>query len=197
MQMDDVRDVKGLSSRAALGARYLQRPGIRAVLWGCVAATAAVIFAFSSQVGSSSALVSQAVADFIIRLVEGNAVEAGEASAGVYSFVTQLVRKRAHFAEFALLGCCLRLLAGACGWRRPTRLCWLIGTVYAATDELHQLLVADRAGMWQDVLLDSAGVLAGITFAYAMLVILWRLTMRLGKHKEDRKASLGNNPRAQ
>lgn len=172
-------------SRAALGARYLQRPWIRVVLWGCVLAVAAVIFAFSAQTGDVSSMFSQAVVDFIIRLVEGGPAGPLDASAEVYSFAGKFVRKAAHFAEFALLGFCLRLLAGSYGLRWPTRLCWLAGTLYAATDELHQLMVADRAGMWQDVLLDSAGVLAGIACAYALLVIIWRLVVRIRAAKTN------------
>lgn len=187
MHMNNMnRDVKKQPSRAVLGAQYLQGRRIRVALLICVLATAAMIFAFSAQVGSASSLVSQTIVDFIIRLVEGRVESGGETAAGVYSFVSKLVRKGAHFAEFAMLGFFLRLLAGACGWQRPTRLCWLAGTLYAGTDELHQLLVADRAGMWQDVLLDSAGVLAGITFAYALLVIIWRLVVRFGVAGNER-----------
>ena len=49
---------------------------------------------------------------------------------------------------------------------------WLSGTGYAATDELHQWFVAARSAMWQDVCLDSAGVLAGTLTAAAALA-LW------------------------
>lgn len=192
--MDRAEHVKNHPSRAALGARYLQRPWIRVTLWCCVVAVAAMIFAFSAQAGSASTMVSRAIADLIIHLVNGGAAGAEETPAGVYTFVGRLVRKGAHFVEFAMLGCCLRLLAGSCNWRRPTRLCWLAGTLYAASDELHQLLVADRAGMWQDVLLDSAGVLAGITCAYAMLVVLWRLTVRFGARGDHGGDSFGGDP---
>ena len=39
---------------------------------------------------------------------------------------------------------------------------WIITTAYAATDELHQLLVPGRSGQLSDVILDSAGALAGL-----------------------------------
>lgn len=171
-------EMKQHPSRAALGGQYLQRPWIRAVLWVSAAAAAAIIFAFSAQAGDVSTVASRAIVDFIIRLVEGAPAGPMETPPGVVAFVSKLVRKAAHFAEFALLGFCLRLLVASYGLKRPTRLCWLIGSLYAVTDELHQLFVADRACMWQDVLLDSAGVLAGITCAYALLVTLWRLSMR-------------------
>ena len=39
---------------------------------------------------------------------------------------------------------------------------WCIASAYAATDEIHQLFVPGRSGQVSDVLLDSAGVLAGL-----------------------------------
>ena len=39
---------------------------------------------------------------------------------------------------------------------------WLIAAGYAATDEFHQLFVPGRSGQISDVLLDSAGALAGV-----------------------------------
>ena len=38
----------------------------------------------------------------------------------------------------------------------------MLGLVYAASDEIHQLYVPGRAGQFRDVLIDSAGVLLGI-----------------------------------
>ena len=84
------------------------------------------------------------------------------------------VRKTAHFVEYFILGV---LLAGGIlrpeGGRvrfRPEGLrAWAYGTVYAVSDELHQLFVPGRACMPGDVLLDSAGVLTGTLFCAAVL----------------------------
>ncbi len=43
---------------------------------------------------------------------------------------------------------------------------WLIATLYAATDEFHQLFVDGRACLFKDVMIDSAGA------AFAAIVIL-------------------------
>ena len=43
---------------------------------------------------------------------------------------------------------------------------WVVGTLYAASDEIHQLFVPGRSGQLRDVLLDSAGVAAGILLAW-------------------------------
>lgn len=57
--------------------------------------------------------------------------------------------------------------------------------IRAALDEVHQLFVPGRGGMWQDVLLDGCGVLAGIVLAYTALVITGRLLARFGGKKDE------------
>ena len=66
-----------------------------------------------------------------------------------------LLRKAAHVVEFALLGA---LLA-----RALPSLWWAIvaGSLYAVTDEVHQVFVPGRVGSPLDWALDTAGVVAG------------------------------------
>jgi len=75
-----------------------------------------------------------------------------------------LLRKIAHFTEFAALGMCLAWLHGMLqkGKLRP----FLLGTAAAAVDETIQRFVPDRGPSIRDVCIDSAGVLTGI-------VLLW------------------------
>ena len=51
---------------------------------------------------------------------------------------------------------------------------WLGGTVYAITDEIHQLSVDARSGQIGDVLLDSCGVIAGVIVGWVILTLLRR-----------------------
>lgn len=92
------------------------------------------------------------------------------------------IRKGAHFTEYALLGISMFLYVRE--WlkeRRETEsmiryaAVWLAGTFYAATDEFHQLFVPGRSGQVSDVLIDSAGVLAGI--------LLTAVILRTGKRR--------------
>ena len=82
----------------------------------------------------------------------------------VYDDIQFLVRKAAHFTEYLVLGIMIRLCIES--WFGKKRFLnttgWVYGTLYACTDELHQLLTDGRSGQWQDVLLDSCGVLAGV-----------------------------------
>jgi VanZ family protein len=87
--------------------------------------------------------------------------------------VQTVVRKGAHMAEYAVLALLL--------WRaidKPARdrvaiwngrhaaAAFAIATIYAATDEFHQMFVPSRGAQFGDVLLDSAGAALG-------LIALW------------------------
>ena len=75
-----------------------------------------------------------------------------------------LLRKVAHFTEFAALGMCLAWLHGMLqkGKLRP----FLWGVLAASVDETIQRFVPDRGPSVKDVCIDSAGVLTGI-------ILLW------------------------
>ena len=94
----------------------------------------------------------------------------------IYDDIQFRVRKTAHFTEYAALGLLLRLcLESWFGKRKWIPVCgWTIGTLYACSDELHQLLTDGRSGQWTDVLLDSAGVFAGVAAACAALYMFRR-----------------------
>lgn len=82
------------------------------------------------------------------------------------------VRKGAHLTEYAVLG---MLLLGSWNFsdiskKRASIFSWVVGTLYAATDEIHQLFVPGRSGQLTDVMIDSLGVLMGI----AVLAFLMR-----------------------
>jgi VanZ family protein len=67
-----------------------------------------------------------------------------------------ILRKIAHTAEYAVLGA---LLVRATG--RPW-LAWVLGVLYAASDEIHQTFVTGRHGSPIDVAIDAVGVAIGV-----------------------------------
>ncbi len=92
------------------------------------------------------------------------------------------VRKMAHATEYAVLG---MFLVGsfmrdrkreeykkAQGMGKIAGLSWGTGTLYAATDEFHQLFVSGRSCQLSDVLLDSTGVLAGVGIIIGLLCVI-------------------------
>lgn len=141
------------------------------------------IFAFSSRSGSESADDSYFVGTMVGELfVPGFDDWSVQEQQDFAQKIDHPVRKTAHATEYAILGI---LAAGVCiptavrqsGGRsvpeknrcsrfvkigRELLLPWAIAAVYAATDEFHQLFVPGRSGQISDVILDSAGALAGL-----------------------------------
>ncbi len=82
----------------------------------------------------------------------------------------RVFRKLAHLTEYAVLTPLLyRVLrpSKANGWHlRSGLLAILGGTLYAASDELHQLFVPGRHASGWDWCIDTTGVLLGISAAY-------------------------------
>ena len=80
-----------------------------------------------------------------------------------------VVRKFAHGYEYMVLGLLLWRAFGRTvrGKTRAEALrvaakAWVLATVYAASDEFHQLFVAGREGSVRDVAIDSAGAVFGL-----------------------------------
>ncbi len=128
-----------------------------------------VIFTFSAMPAKQS---SGASGGFVTRLIRFFLPDfpslTDEHQRQIRRAVTVLVRKTAHLLEFAALGFSLRAHLAALGThmsiRRPWLWAWVIGAAYAATDELHQLLVPGRGPRLYDVGVDAVGVILGVLF---------------------------------
>lgn len=71
-----------------------------------------------------------------------------------------LLRKLAHFTEFACLGALFAWLLGM--HRKPVLLALACGFAVACVDETIQRFVPDRGPSFRDVLIDTSGALLGI-----------------------------------
>lgn len=164
----------------------------------------ALIFFYSSRQADVSAEDSGRIGMTIGRIFISDFEEWPEDEQQVFAArIDHPVRKTAHAAEYAVLGF---LAAGACAGAAGTErnagrvessgasgrtgegarrkflkgmlLPWLIASLYAASDEIHQLFVPGRSGQLSDVILDSAGALAGVA---AFAVICWLINCRKTK----------------
>ena len=134
----------------------------RIMLWLVVFAVAGMIFFFSSMDGSESMKMSNVFTDWFVRLFHPDYdTLPPEKQQEIYSLFVFIVRKAAHFTEFAAFGASLILLIHEYQLSRAVLWAWGIGTLYALTDELHQLLIGTRTPSLRDVCIDSAGVLFG------------------------------------
>ena len=166
-----------------------QRTWVRVVLTMLTAAVMLLIFFFSNETADRSDRTSGIFTRVVIDTAYPDFEELPEPEQEeVYNVIQHLVRKTAHFTEYALLGLLLRFCLQS--WignkkRHLLPVSWMIGTLYAVTDELHQLLTDGRAGQWTDVVLDSFGVLTGAVIA-SVVVVLGSKAYIAAKEKEAR-----------
>jgi VanZ family protein len=141
------------------------------------------IFCFSAQKGEASTQTSGHFVQWIVAhfYPDFDQMDAAEQQA-LGNSISHAVRKTAHFIEYGALGFALLLhlwtVKKRTGLRFPKLLSQLIGTAYAASDELHQKLVSGREAAVGDVLLDSAGVLFGILMMALLLYLCGKYAAR-------------------
>ena len=131
------------------------------------------IFGNSLLDGEESGEMSASVLDFLHPVLRPVA-ELFSREPVTEEFLHHLVRKLAHFTEFAALACfSALLLLQLCGrWRTPYLGYLLFGTLFSAvTDEFIQSFTG-RGPSVRDVMLDFSGALTGIllTFLLAELI---------------------------
>ena len=157
-----------------------------------VLAILGMIFFFSSQEGEYSSRTSGRIVRLMLSIFYP-AYESmdSERLSMISEKMTLIIRKTAHFTEYAFLGFSLYL--HVLSWmtrrviRRPGLLSLFVGALYAASDELHQTLVSGRSGEVLDVLLDSAGVLFGI-------ILLWGIRWLIEKQRKRKKEHPQSSP---
>ena len=117
---------------------------------------ASIIFFFSSFGADGS----NAQSGFVVNLVTSIVPNLTD-----LNLVTTIVRKAAHFTEYALLG----FFTARAFAVYEKKLTWsaAICIAYSVTDELHQLIVPGRSCEIVDVLIDSAGITFGTILYYA------------------------------
>ena len=150
--------------------------------------TAALIFWFSAQKGARSQAMSDPLTLHVARMLRPDFMTLSRRARRSYlEMLSNVVRKNAHFCEYMLLGFNVmgalrfyfpKLTDGGCRLRAVG-----IATLYAATDELHQLFVSERSAQVMDVLIDSAGSLTGTLVLTLCMAILLRLQqLRASRH---------------
>lgn len=97
-----------------------------------------------------------------------------------------LVRKTAHFTEYAILGSLFFLNLKS--WQRPKSstsmnifLSLIFSFLYACTDEIHQIFVPSRSAQFQDILIDTLGASFGVLITYLIIKLFTKIKTRSHK----------------
>lgn len=137
----------------------------------------AVIFGFSAQTGEESGGLSHMVSKRLVQLADFFDTKdwmEWEIDAKA-ALIDLLVRKTAHFSEYAVLGF-LEYGLAVLWMKKGTGRIVLTAVILflsGALDELHQLFVPGRYASFWDVLLDTAGGCAGML----LFSVIYRITV--------------------
>ena len=117
-----------------------------------------LIFSFSSQNGTTSGGLSTKVLQTL-----GDFFRVDIVNSDYYETFQLLIRKGAHMFEYFMLAIWLYLFWYHTTFKDQARIfAFLSSFLYACTDEVHQLFIADRAGQVQDVLIDTTGIVVAM-----------------------------------
>ena len=130
----------------------------------------AVIFLFSLQPGEVSGDISGSLLQKVLEWFAPGVFEQLETMPQEeLEFWHMILRKCAHFTEFAVLGVLSGLTLLQTKVKRHGFIAMVFCLVIAAMDETLQLFVDGRAGRAVDVMIDGAGALVGIGVVFYYL----------------------------
>ncbi|MBQ7131518.1 MAG: VanZ family protein [Oscillospiraceae bacterium] len=140
-----------------------------------------VIFAFSAQSGAESSNTSSGLVAALLGKPDAQFAEFMQ-SGGIspYASFELALRKTAHFLEYAALGFCFAKATyyHTDGVVDVISFSLFFCSMYALSDEVHQLFAASRSCSLADVLIDVSGIISGVFTA-----VLFRFVKLLPKHK--------------
>lgn len=128
-----------------------------------------VIFFFSHQPGEESAQLS---GRFMVMVeVIANILDMDPTSADLHL----MIRKGAHFAEFAILGFLLFPAVLSVNNKRISSFAITLaaGSLYGVLDELHQLFIPGRSCQIGDMIIDAGGVLLAAVLSSLLTPLLF------------------------
>lgn len=140
-----------------------------------------VIYLFSAQTGDESSSQSGFIADMLCKIIPFELSEDG------MDVMTFIIRKLAHFTEYAVLGF-LYIMTIIMSDKLVKAKLWvstLLCFVYAISDEFHQSFVGGRSPAFRDVIIDTAGGLAGSLIGLFVIYIYIKKRGIRDDSKED------------
>ena len=122
-----------------------------------------VIFSFSNQNGQASQNVSDGLLFNILSFLPFNL------STDIISILSILIRKMAHFIEYAILSFLIKLCLDDFKLKNVFIIALILSFSYAFFDEVHQLFIAGRSFGYMDIMIDTMGALSGIWLAKVLI----------------------------
>lgn len=142
---------------------------LKYISWIPAVAMMLIIYSFSAKPAEVSDESSMAIVQQLVQIYENTSNNL--VSADLKQSLDHIVRKSAHFSEYALFAVTIAFHMAVINWKQENGLKRnlmflfvlpvILAFLYACTDELHQTLVPGRSGLFKDVLIDTSGAAAG------------------------------------
>ena len=95
---------------------------------------------------------------------------------GYFHFVEFLIRKGTHFVGYGIVGLLFYLLYRKLAWKVPALIAMITVFLIASLDEFRQTFSPGRTGIFNDVVLDTAGAICFIFLAKMILTFKNRVS---------------------
>ncbi|MBR3252217.1 MAG: VanZ family protein [Erysipelotrichaceae bacterium] len=126
-----------------------------------------LIFFFSAQPAPESEETSNLVAEIVYKIYSFVMAGGGKLSQSEFmARYIQPIRKLAHFSEFMILAILIFINVIEYRKRNVYLVSFVLGTLYAVSDEIHQLFVMNRYCSIYDMMIDASGCLLGIIICH-------------------------------
>lgn len=135
---------------------------------------ALIIFMFSNQDGDESKTTSKGFTKEVVDVAPPTKNLEEEKKQELVEDMQPTIRKMAHFTIYTLFGIFLFNFFRTFTWtaKKQIALTLIIGAIYAISDEIHQFFSDGRSPLIKDVIIDSFGVLFGITIVLGMTKLI-------------------------
>ena len=142
----------------------------------------AVVFKFSNEPAEVSDNTSSRVTRIIVQIITSEQTSENEKQELIEK-IDPIVRKIAHFTLYAIGGFLIMIYINIYNMDDVKKILYsvLLGTIYASSDEIHQIFIPGRSGQLTDVIIDTMGVATG---ACLCLIIIQLSTNIANKNKK-------------
>lgn len=150
--------------------------GILIIIW------MGTVFFFSNQPSIKSSNTSKGVIEKITNRIPNMNNATNAEKEGLIEELQTPVRKLAHFSLYTVGGILILLYLNQFNLTEKRKIIYsfIIGVVYATTDEIHQLFVIGRSCELRDVCIDSLGIVFGIGIAICIIKLIRRKSSEKG-----------------
>ena len=152
------------------------------------------IFWYSNQAADDSSSSSGRVVTFLAKTIPAIRNMSEQERDKLCNEVLQpIVRKTAHFTLYTLLGIFTMnfvILYNGTTYQKGLST-WIFGTIYAISDEIHQIFIEGRSCEFRDMCIDSLGIFTGILLTICIAFLVRKILKKEKKKiKFDKKTKI-------